>query len=95
MAQVGVALSATVLAATLSFSTVDAAKADIAGLTPCSESKAFQKRQKNEVKALTKRLKQVHVCLSFSTINRMEIQEDTVFCLQFLTLSEKEESLLV
>lgn len=58
LAQVGAALSATVLAATLSFTAVDAAKADVAGLTPCSESKAFQKRQKNEVKALNKRLKQ-------------------------------------
>ena len=38
---------------------VEAAKADIAGLTPCSESKAYQKRLKNEVKGLQKRLKQV------------------------------------
>nr|6ZZX_F Chain F, PSI-F [Chlorella ohadii]6ZZY_F Chain F, PSI-F [Chlorella ohadii] len=30
---------------------------DVAGLTPCSESKAFAKRKKNEVKALNKRLK--------------------------------------
>jgi hypothetical protein len=57
--QVSSALAATALAAALSFTTVDAAMADIAGLTPCSESKAFAKRQKNEVKTLTKRLKQV------------------------------------
>lgn len=30
-----------------------------AGLTPCSESKAFAKLEKKEIKALTKRLKQV------------------------------------
>jgi photosystem I subunit 3 len=54
----GSALAATALAAALSFSTVDAAKADVAGLTPCSESKAFAKREKNEIKALQKRLKQ-------------------------------------
>lgn len=52
-------LAAAALAATLSFGAVDAAYADVAGLTPCSESKAFAKREKNEVKALTKRLKQV------------------------------------
>lgn len=52
-------LAATALTAALSLTVVDAAKADIAGLTPCSESKAFQKRQKNEVKNLQKRLKQV------------------------------------
>lgn len=34
------------------------AQADIAGLTPCSESKAYAKRLKNEVKGLNKRLKQ-------------------------------------
>jgi photosystem I subunit 3 len=51
-------LAATALTAALSLTVVDAAKADIAGLTPCSESKAFQKRQKNEVKNLQKRLKQ-------------------------------------
>lgn len=59
LGQVGAAVSATVLAAALTFTTVDAAKADVAGLTPCSESKAYNKRQKNEIKALTKRLKQV------------------------------------
>lgn len=45
------------MAVAFSFGTVDAAFADVAGLTPCSESKAFAKRQKNEVKALNKRLK--------------------------------------
>jgi photosystem I subunit 3 len=54
------ALAAAALAAVvLPFSQVDAAKADIAGLTPCSESKAYAKRLKNEVKGLNKRLKNV------------------------------------
>ena len=59
--QIGSALAATALAAALSLSAVDAAKADVAGLTPCSESKPYAKRQKNEVKALQKRLKQVRL----------------------------------
>ncbi|KAI8469080.1 MAG: chloroplast photosystem I reaction center subunit III [Monoraphidium minutum] len=53
----GKVAAATLLAGAASLSAVDAAKADIAGLTPCSESKAYQKRLKNEVKGLTKRLK--------------------------------------
>lgn len=44
------AVAATALALTLSFGAVDAAYADVAGLTPCSESKAFAKRKKNEVR---------------------------------------------
>nr|ADQ00182.1 chloroplast photosystem I reaction center subunit III [Chlamydomonas sp. ICE-L] len=44
-------------AALVSFGAVDAAKADIAGLTPCSDSKAYAKRLKGEVKGLTKRMK--------------------------------------
>ena len=47
------------LAATVAFGPADAAKADIAGLTPCGESKAYAKRLKNELKGLNKRLKQV------------------------------------
>ncbi len=54
--QVAVAIAA---AALLGLSNVDAAQADIAGLTPCSDSKAYAKRLKNEVKGLNKRLKQV------------------------------------
>lgn len=57
--QLGNVAAATILAAALSFTAVDAAKADIAGLTPCSQSKAYAKRQKNEIKGLNKRLKQV------------------------------------
>lgn len=54
----GTAAAAAALALAFGFGQVDAAYADIAGLTPCSESKAFAKRKKNEVKALNKRLKQ-------------------------------------
>lgn len=35
------------------------AMADVAGLTPCKDSKAFAKREKAELKALNRRLKQV------------------------------------
>lgn len=55
------AVAAAALAAVIGFGQVDAAKADISGLTPCSESKAYQKRLKNELKALNKRLKNVRV----------------------------------
>lgn len=55
------ALAAAALAAAVSFGAVDAAQADISGLTPCAESKGFAKRQKAEVKTLTKRLKNVRV----------------------------------
>ena len=59
--QLSTALAAAALAAVVGFGQVDAAKADIAGLTPCSESKAYQKRLKNELKTLTKRAKQVRM----------------------------------
>jgi photosystem I subunit 3 len=55
--QVSKAIAAAALAAVVGFGQADAAKADISGLTPCSESKAYAKRLKNEVKALNKRLK--------------------------------------
>ncbi|KAF6264962.1 chloroplast photosystem I reaction center subunit III [Scenedesmus sp. NREL 46B-D3] len=55
--QVSKAVAAAALATVLAFGQADAAKADISGLTPCSESKAYAKRLKNEVKALNKRLK--------------------------------------
>ena len=58
--KVGKAFAAAALATALAFGSVEAAKADISGLTPCSESKGFAKRQKNELKALSKRLKQVY-----------------------------------
>lgn len=44
------AVAAAALALTFGFGAVDAAYADVAGLTPCSESKAFAKRKKNEVR---------------------------------------------
>lgn len=55
----GTVATAAALAAVFGFATVDAAYADISGLTPCSESKAFAKRKKNEVKGLEKRKKMV------------------------------------
>lgn len=54
--QVSTALVAAAVASVVSLSAVDAAYADIAGLTPCSESKAYAKVQKKEIKNLEKRL---------------------------------------
>ncbi len=72
--QVGKVVAAAALAAALAFGSVDAAHADISGLTPCSESKGFAKRQKNEIKALSKRLSKVNhwtllVCISSMSKN--------------------------
>ncbi len=47
------------LAAVVGLSNVQPAAADVAGLTPCSESKAFAKLEKKELKNLDKRLKKV------------------------------------
>lgn len=55
--QVSTAVAAAALATVVGFSDVQPASADIAGLTPCSESKAFAKLQKKELKNLNKRLK--------------------------------------
>ena len=60
-------VGAGLLAAAISLSTVQSASAEdlfysdanISGLTKCADNKGFQKRQKSEVKALQKRLKQV------------------------------------
>ncbi len=57
--QVGTAAAAAALAAVLSLGSVEPAYADISGLTPCAESKAFAKVKKNEIKGLQKRLKLV------------------------------------
>lgn len=51
-------VAAAALATALSLGAVDAAKADISGLTPCSKSKAFAKLEKKELKKLTQRKKQ-------------------------------------
>ncbi len=59
-------LAAAALAAAVTLGQVDAAQADVSGLTPCSESKQFAKRQKNELKALDKRLKLVSDWILFS-----------------------------
>ena len=57
---VGKVASALALAAIVSTGALAApqeALADVAGLTPCKDSKAFAKREKQEVKKLTQRLK--------------------------------------
>jgi photosystem I subunit 3 len=56
-AQIGTALAAAALAATVGFANVEPAFADVAGLTPCSQSKAYEKVKKKELKVLQKRLK--------------------------------------
>lgn len=48
--QLSTGVAAAALALTFGFGAVDAAYADVAGLTPCSESKAFAKRKKQEVR---------------------------------------------
>ena len=53
------AVTAAALAAVVGLANVQPAAADVAGLTPCSESKAFQKVQTKELKGLEKRLKGV------------------------------------
>lgn len=49
-------VAAAALAAVVTFGAVGDAKADIAGLTPCSESKAYKRRENKEVKSLQKRM---------------------------------------
>ena len=49
-------VAAAALAAVVGFGMVDEARADIAGLTPCSESKQYAKKQKKAISALTRRL---------------------------------------
>jgi len=51
--------AAAALAAVGGFGVIDEAKADIAGLTPCSESKQYARKQKKEINGLTKRLEKV------------------------------------
>lgn len=48
--QLSTGVAAAALALTFGFGAVDAAYADVAGLTPCSESKAFAKLKKKEVR---------------------------------------------
>ena len=51
------AAAAATLATVLAFGAPQPAAADVSGLTPCSESKAYATRQKKEIKALQKRQK--------------------------------------
>ena len=57
-------VAAVALASVLSLGAVDAAQADISGLTPCSESKGFAKARKGELKKLEKRKKLVRTPLA-------------------------------
>lgn len=54
---VGKAATAIALAAAIAVATPEIASADVAGLTPCKDSKAFAKREKKEVTKLQNRLK--------------------------------------
>lgn len=49
-------VAAAALAAVVTFGAVGDARADVAGLTPCSESKAYQKRESKQVKSLQRRM---------------------------------------
>jgi photosystem I subunit 3 len=53
------AFAAAALALTVGFSDVQPAAADVAGLTPCSQSKAYNKLERKELKTIDKRLKKV------------------------------------
>jgi photosystem I subunit III len=55
--QVSTAMAAAALSSLVAFADVQPASADVAGLTPCSDSKAFAKLEKKEIKGLEKRLK--------------------------------------
>lgn len=76
--KLGSAVGAAALALAIGLSQVDAAKADIAGLTPCSQSKAYAKRQKNELKSLQKRLKNVSADL-FSSPPPGSFNQDSTY----------------
>jgi photosystem I subunit 3 len=78
--QVSKAVAAAALATVLAFGQADAAKADISGLTPCSESKAYAKRLKNEVKGLNKRLKNVSVQSGSGSIIIDQLDCDQQLC---------------
>lgn len=55
--QISTGVASLALAAVVGVVDVAPAMADIAGLTPCSESKAYDKRLKGELKGLNRRLK--------------------------------------
>jgi len=56
--KIATTLAVAALAASVPLAVPQEAFADVAGLTPCSESKAFAKREKAELKTLNRRLKQ-------------------------------------
>jgi len=51
-------LAVAAFAASIPLAVPQMAQADVAGLTPCKDSAAFKKREKSEIKALNRRLKQ-------------------------------------
>ncbi|CAM6097927.1 unnamed protein product [Calypogeia fissa] len=55
--KVATALALAAIVGTAPFAAPENAMADVAGLTPCKESKAFAKREKTEIKKLESRLK--------------------------------------
>lgn len=57
-AKVATAMALAAIVGTAPFAAPEDAMADISGLTPCKESKAFAKREKQEIKKLESRLKQ-------------------------------------
>jgi hypothetical protein len=69
VSQASSAFAAAALAAVVGISDVQPAMADVAGLTPCSESKGFAKQQKKELKTLEKRLKQVRAGTARDQVN--------------------------
>jgi hypothetical protein len=69
-------VAAATLASVVSLGAVDAAYADIAGLTPCTESKAFAKLQKTEVKKLEKRKKLVRSLATSEILCHPELSRD-------------------
>merc|ERR1719387_1906372 len=54
--RISIAVNTAIITTIAGLSDVHPAAADISGLTPCSESKAFAKQKKQELKALQKRL---------------------------------------
>jgi hypothetical protein len=63
-------LAVAAFAASIPLAVPQMAQADVAGLTPCKDSAAFMKREKSEIKALNRRLKQVDTL--YCAVNQRE-----------------------
>merc|ERR1719235_2584309 len=59
--QIATILTASAFATSVSLTAPHHAVADISGLTPCADSKAFAKRKKQEIKELQKRMKNYEI----------------------------------